>query len=48
MKMTESHHEGVALRHFADKVKKRTNGEIVIDIYYGEVLGDSKKQIEKT
>ena len=46
MKMTESHHEGVALRHFTDTVKKRTNGEIVIDIFYGEVLGDSKKQIE--
>lgn len=46
MKMTESHHEGIALRHFADYVKEQTKGEIVIDIYYGEVLGDSKKQVE--
>ncbi len=46
MKMTESHHESVALRHFADYVKEQTKGEIVIDIFYAEALGDSKKQIE--
>ncbi len=45
-KQVESHQESIALKYFAEKVKERTNGEIVIDLYFGEVLGDAKKQIE--
>lgn len=46
MKMPDTHHEAIALRHFADYVKEKTKGEVTVDIYYGEVLGDSKKQVE--
>ncbi len=46
MKQVEAHQESVALRHFADYVKEKTNGEIIIDIFYAEALGDSKKQVE--
>lgn len=48
LKQVEEHQESVALRRFADIVKDRTNGEIIIDLYYAEVLGDSKKQVENT
>lgn len=45
-KMPENHHESIALKKFADLVEERTKGEVKIQIYFGEVLGDSKKQIE--
>lgn len=47
-KQVEEHHESIALKKFADIVKEKTNGEIEIDLYFGEVLGDAKKQIENT
>ena len=45
-KQIENHHESVALRKFAELVEERTNGEIRIEIFYGEALGDSGMQIQ--
>ncbi|MBO5492079.1 MAG: TRAP transporter substrate-binding protein [Pyramidobacter sp.] len=45
-KMIATHPESVALQMMADNVKARTNGEVEIQCYFGEVLGDAKKQIE--
>lgn len=46
-----NHAEGfnvsVALRHWADLVKERTDGRINIEIYYDAVLGDEKSAIEQ-
>lgn len=45
-KMIEDHYESQALKMMAENVKTRTNGEVEIQCYFGEVLGDNKKQIE--
>ncbi len=45
-KMIATHPESVALQQAADNIKARTNGEVEIQCYFGEVLGDAKKQVE--
>lgn len=45
-KMFEDHYESQALKMIAENVKTRTNGEVEIQCYFGEVLGSNKKQIE--
>lgn len=45
-KMTADHPESVAIQRAADNIKARTNGEVEIQCYFGEVLGDSKKQVD--
>lgn len=47
-KMIADHYESIALQKAADNIKVRTNGEVDIQCYFGEVLGNSKKQIENT
>ena len=51
MRCSTNHAEGfnvsVALRHWADLVRERTDGRINIEIYYDAVLGDEKSAIEQ-
>lgn len=43
-KMIADHYESIALQRVADNVKARTNGEVEIQCYFGEVLGDAKNR----
>ena len=45
-KMNADHPESVAIQRACDNIKARTNGEVEIQCYFGEVLGDSKKQLD--
>ena len=45
-KMNAAHPESVAIQRACDNIKARTNGEVEIQCYFGEVLGDSKKQLD--
>lgn len=44
---TEDFVTGKACAVFADLVKERTKGEIVVEVYYNAVLGDEKVMIEQ-
>ncbi len=45
-KMNADHPESIAIQRACDNIKARTNGEVEIQCYFGEVLGDSKKQLD--
>ncbi len=47
-KMNADHPESVAIARAAEAIKERTGGEVEILCYFGEVLGDSKKQLDNT
>ncbi|MCL2001502.1 MAG: TRAP transporter substrate-binding protein [Planctomycetes bacterium] len=52
LRLTTNHTEDFvtsqAVRVFADRVKERTNGEIVVECYYNAVLGEEKAAAEQT
>ena len=45
---TEDFVTSQAIRFFADRVKERTNGELVVECYYNAVLGEEKAAAEQT
>jgi len=47
-KQAENHHESRGLKKFAELVEEKTNGEIKVDVYFSEVLGNPGTQLENT
>lgn len=45
-KMSTESVEGQAFQHFADLVAEKTNGEVTVDIYPSEQLGDTSTQMD--
>jgi len=47
-KEAENQHSSIALKKFAELVEEKTNGEIKIDLFFQEALGNPNTQLENT
>jgi len=47
-KESDNHHESLALKRFAELVEEKTNGEVKVNNYYNEALGNPNVQLENT